>query len=182
VPAFIYLYRHAAVDFDNSKRIAFRDFRAAVDTYNTAPLIPFEPPQAIPDCKFILTSTLRRSPDTAMHIFGFMDTNDHMFREAELPDLPKLPFRAKPKTLFVIARILWLLGRRKNCESRDRFYARVEKAAKLLIRCTNDHRCIALIGHGVFNHHLSRALRKHNFTQRCKPAQKYGTYTLFIAP
>ena len=181
VSAQIYLYRHAAVDFDNTERVAFRDFRALVDAYNAAPLVAFLPTQPTPRCDYIFTSSLRRSPDTAMEVFGFMDVNDPVFREAELPDLPALPFSAKPKTLFAISRVLWFLGRRKNCESRDRFFARVDRAAKLMVRATGDHPCVALIGHGVLNHFMSRALRKHNFRSDKPLSRSYGHYTLFAS-
>jgi broad specificity phosphatase PhoE len=182
VPAHIYLYRHAAVDFDNTKRVAFRDFRATVDAYNAAPLVAFLPAQPVPRCDFIMTSTLRRSPDSAMELFGYLDVNDTVFREAELPDLPALPFRAKPKTLFAIARILWFFGRRKNCESRDRFYARVDRAAQLIVRVTGEHPCVVVVGHGVLNHFLSRALHKHQFKSQKPRARGYGMYTLFVGP
>lgn len=182
MPAHLYLYRHAAVDFDTTGRVAFRDFRALVDAYNAAPLVNFLPQQPVPRCDFIITSSLRRSPDTAMEIFGYMDVHDGVFREAELPDLPNLPFRAKPKTLFALARILWFLGRRKNCESRDRFYARVDRAAMLIVRASDEHPCIALIGHGVMNHFLKRALRKHKFEPQRNPSRAHGEFTLLIGP
>jgi broad specificity phosphatase PhoE len=179
VPAHIYLYRHASVDFDDSKRISTRDFRAAVAAYNSAPLAPFTPPQTMPTCDFVIASTLKRSADTAMHIFGFIDTTGEPFCEAELPDLPMLPFRAKPSTFFAIARVLWFLGRRKNCESRDKFFARVEKAAHLLVRASGDYQSVALIGHGVFNHFLARELRRQHIYPKGRSTRARGAYSLF---
>jgi len=175
----IYLYRHAEVVFDNVTRLPMTQFRIATDLYNTSPIGPYEPPQPVPPCDYVVTSNLRRSPETAMDIFGFMDVNDPLFREADLPDLPHWPFKARPSTLFTIARLFWFLGRSVNCESKRQFRDRVDRAADTLIHAAGNHQAVALIGHGWFNRALVKALQNKGFTPEVPPKHAHGTYTLF---
>lgn len=178
----IYIYRHADVNFDKACRIAMSDFRIATDLYNTAPIAPFEPSQPVPKCDYVVTSNLRRSPETAMDVFGFMDVSDRMFREAELPDMPNWPIKARPTTYFALARVLWMLGRSKNCESRSEFNKRTDAAADALIRATQDNEAVGFIGHGWFNRALVKPLRRRGFTANEAPRHIHGTFTLFTGP
>lgn len=174
----IYIYRHAAVAFDNSTRIPASAFNAATTLYNTAPVAPFEPAQPVPNCDYVVASTLPRSHDTAMDLFGAIDVSDTLFREAELPDLPRWPFEAKPTTLFAISRVLWLGGRSTNCETKAAFKVRVAKSADLLVRAAHDHVSVGFVGHGFFNRYLLKALQIRGFTPQDRPSHTHGTYTL----
>ena len=175
----IYVYRHADVVFDAVTRVPMSDFRIATDLYNTAPIGQFLPPQPIPNCDYVVTSNLRRSPETAIDLFGFMDVSDRTFREAELPDMPHWSFKAKPTTFFKLARLLWLLGRSVNCESRTKFNVRVENAADILIRAAGEHKAVGFIGHGWFNRSLVKALQRKGFSPQEPPQHIHGTYTLY---
>lgn len=178
----IYMYRHAHVLFDNSQRLPMSDFRIATDLYNTAPLAPYLPPQPIPPCDYVITSALRRSADTAIDLFGFIDINDVMFREADLPDLPNWPIKARPTTFFAIARLFWFFGWTKNCETKRAFLKRSELAAGHLIRAAQDYGNVAFVGHGWFNRALSRVLVARDFHPATKPQHLHGNYTLFEGP
>ena len=114
-----------------------------------------------------------------MDIFGFVDVSDPLFREAELPDLPAWALTARPTTYFAIARVLWMLGRKRNCESRTDFHKRVDAAASLLIRAANDHAAVAFIGHGWFNRALAKSLQTKGFAPTQPPQHAHGTFTLF---
>lgn len=178
----IYIYRHASVAFENSARIPAATFRTAVERYDTAPIAPFDPPQPIPHCDFVIASSLSRSCDTALNLFGVIDVSDPLFREAELPDIPPWPIRAKPTTLFAIARILWMFGRGKKCESKATFNARVVRAVDFLLRAARDHGTIGFIGHGLLNRYLVKALLNTGFTIQNNHSHEHGTYTLLTKP
>lgn len=178
----IYVYRHADVSFDDTRRIPMSEFRIATDLYNTAPIAPFEPPQPVPKCDYVITSNLRRSPETAIDVFGFMDVSDRIFREAELPDMPCWPIKTKPTTLFALARVLWMLGRTKNCESKSEFKNRVTAAADILIRAAHHHEAVGFVGHGWFNRSLVKALCHAGFVPSEPPKHIHGTFTLYTQP
>ena len=178
----IYMYRHAAVAFDNSERITATAFRTATNLYDTAPIAQFESPHPVPQCDFVIASSLRRSRETALSLFGAMDVSDDLFREAELPEMPLWPFRAKPTTFFAIARIFWLLGRSTDCETQPAFDTRVARAADILERAAQDHEVVGFIGHGFLNRYLLKALRIRGFSPQGRTTHEHGTYTLLTKP
>lgn len=176
MPTQIYLYRHAPVHFDNA-RIPASKFRDAVTRYDHDPVAPTNPSPI--HCRTVLTSNLRRSHDTAIALFGRVDMASPLLREAALPDLPRVPISAKPTTFFAIARVLWLLGRKTQCEGVTAFRNRVADAADLVMRTAQDHGPICVVGHGIMNRALAKALVKHGFVAATPPRYSHGTYTLF---
>jgi len=89
----ITLYRHGKVAFDDWQWATAGQFRALVTAYNSQ-LIRLRHDLArevVPE--IIVASTLSRSRQSAEALFGRYDIALDMFREAELPDMPALPFR-----------------------------------------------------------------------------------------
>ena len=128
----ILIYRHGRVRQTDISSFVWGHIAEAVLAYNSAPIEGGLSKEAEPFANLNVTSTLRRSIDTAGQMFGRVDLIDPLFREAELPDLPNLPLMLRPSHWFAIARLYWLLGAYRNCEIQQLFLCRVANASRRL--------------------------------------------------
>ena len=170
----ILIYRYGRVQQAEMNTIGPHQIAEAVRAYNSAPIEGGFSKEAEPFPNLIVTSTLRRSIDTADQLFGRVDLTDQLFREAELPDLLKLPLKLRPSHWFVVARLYWLLGADRNCESQRLFRSRVTKAARRLDDLAREHGSVALIGHGILNQYVARELLKLGYDGPRRPHWRYG--------
>lgn len=179
-PPEIIIYRHGRVLETNTARIQSHHITAAVERYNIAPIEDLFPDDTGFDPNLVIASHLTRSIDTAMQLFGRVDIKDRVFREAELPDLVLLPLKLKPKHWFVVARICWLMGAERNCESIALFRNRVRQAAMRLHEFANQHERVAFVGHGVFNRYLARELQSLGYLSLKKLDWSHGRANRFF--
>lgn len=170
----ILIYRHGRVQRAEISSVGSHHIAKAVLAYDSAAIDSGLSKEAEPFPNLIVTSTLRRSIDTAGQLFGRVDLTDQLFREAELPDLPKLPLKLRPSHWFVVARLYWLLGADRNCESQGLFRSRVAKAARRLDGLAREHGSVALIGHGILNRYVVRELLKLGYNGPRRPPWRYG--------
>lgn len=170
--------RHGRVNQSGKSWIKPRELRAHITGYNSAPIMP--PPADLPplcDTPFILCSMLRRSTDSAALRFGRHDHIDALFNEAGLPDIPLPPLPAT--VLMLLARISWFLGRDKGCESYAALKNRAQEAALALIKTSEDHKCVVLVGHGILNRSIAKYLLKAGYSGPKRPASKHWACTAY---
>jgi hypothetical protein len=109
--------------------------------------------------QFIVCSNLKRSIHSAK-IIGYQSPHlvDAVFREAELPTI-QIPFiRLTPHQWSMVFRGFWFIGVSTDIEPLAAFKQRVSSAAEQLIKSAEKHDSVLLIGHGVINRFISKAL------------------------
>lgn len=184
----IVLVRHGKPDID------IKDIRAAqladwVQQYNSADLLPGStPPTALLDLAqhgVILCSDLKRSQQSAQRILeqhrGIEQrlTGHSIYREI---DLPKLHFPSpnfSPATWVVVFRLLWLLGLSRQCESFFAAKKRAQFAGRQLELAAQQHGSVMLVGHGLFNRFIAKALRQRNWLGPTHTGSLHWDYAVF---
>lgn len=146
---------------------------------------PSESVKIISRVSLVFTSDLKRSIQSA----HFLDSSSHIisdpvFREVELPSpmLKLWNLKLNPRTWTVILRALWFLGYSRNCESYKCAKNRAIKAAEVLIKSTEEHHLVALVGHGFFNMMIAKELQSKGWIGRRNTNSKHWkctTYSLF---
>ncbi len=135
-----------------------------IDAYNAAGVKDSVSPPVLEMIKnsshrFIVCSDLKRSIHSAK-IIGYQSPHlvDAVFREAELPTI-QIPFiRLTPHQWSMVFRGLWFIGVSTDIEPLAAFKQRVSSAAEQLIKSAEKYDSVLLIGHGVVNRFISKAL------------------------
>ncbi len=171
----IILIRHGRPSQPRSTWITTNEFNAWVLGYEDSGLMGnAQPPQGLNEtvqrCTLFVTSDLRRAVESAGQVGSDRQDriSDPLFREVGVPILP-LPFLRLPAVCWLYSfRILWLFGYTAGCESYAEAKARATCCAEKLVELAQRHGAIALIGHGLTNILIGRALtaRKWCLTER----------------
>jgi broad specificity phosphatase PhoE len=162
----ITLVRHGRPLVDEDSRIRGRDFDGWVAGFDQAPLDPALPPPpslvaqaAAAHC--IVTSTLRRSLESAALLApGRPLLTEPLFVEAGMPAAMPGNLAIRPKHWDVLSRIVWILGWSKGTESWPAARGRARLAAERLDELARKHGSVLLVGHGMLNLLIQRALRQ----------------------
>lgn len=175
----IALYRHGKVAFDEWSWAPARAFRAMVVTYDTQPiLVPFTAPKG-DTVDVVVASCRARSQRSAQVLFGSFDHASEMFREAELPGLPSLPFALPAVFWFLLARLMWRFGLGAGCERYGAFRARAGRAAEVLIDHARAGASVALVGHVVLNQAVASELRRRGYHGPKRPNRRHWSVSLY---
>lgn len=181
----ILLIRHGIPSCDHSTKIRGCDFAEWVARYDCAPLDRNIPPPAelrsrLSTIPYLVTSSLRRSIESAMLIGEGKPVASHsLFDEAGIPTA--IPFRLSllPSHWDALARAAWMVGwSPHNVESFRAAKARAIRAAAELEAFSREHGTVALVGHGMLNTLISRALRRSGWTGRGSPRMYWGNVVL----
>ncbi|MGX1901786.1 broad specificity phosphatase PhoE [Thermolongibacillus altinsuensis] len=127
--------------------------------------IPMATREKARDASILFVSPLLRSRHSAELLCPSCPIEQSaLFSEVPLPDPPKWLKGKYPLFLwFLIMRFLWLIG--FGDEPYIKAKQRAKQAAETLVNhAANGH--VVVIGHGLFNHLLSKSLRKHGFYAR----------------
>lgn len=176
----ITLYRHGKVSFDNWKWSGSRHFRQLVQQYDTQPLSErVNPNNKSIEGAFVVSSTLRRSKESALELFGRIDLSSDLFREAELPNIwPNLP--PSPAVVwFAAARCFWRLGYACGCETYSEFCDRAELATQNLIDLSEKQGKVVLVGHAFVNQFIGKNLIKAGFNGPSSPSRTHMSGTVY---
>lgn len=160
----IILVRHGRPDLATRGMLSCSGFRQWCEDYDQAGVV--EDPD-MPDAirKLLHTgethcSDLPRAIDSARALGASSLCINPLFREAGLPVLI-LPLVRLPVGMWLIlARLLWMLGYQRHCESGPDFDARVDEAARLLQQAVEQQGLVVLVGHGFFLHRLAARLTR----------------------
>jgi broad specificity phosphatase PhoE len=106
----------------------------------------------------IVTSTLRRSLESAALLApGRPVVSELLFVEAGMPTAD--PEAIRPRRWDVFSRIAWMLGWSQGRESWPAARRRANHAAARLTELAREHGSVLLVGHGMLNLLIQRALR-----------------------
>lgn len=179
----ITLVRHGPVCFDSRAWAQSSALRRLIGEYDTAPLRTGPVPAiAVDPDALIVCSDLRRSTASALAVFGRFDVSDSIFREADLPDLPRLGVSMPPAVLFAVARVLWIMGRTQGGELRTEFTHRCAEATGVLIRHHAEGKDVVLMGHGILNRGIAKHLRQRGFEGPRPPGASHWSVARFHPP
>ena len=179
----IVLVRHGQPDIGAWPWLSRQDFANWIAAYNHAPLTSLAPAPSLHAAlnqPFVVCSDLRRSRDSAAAL-GFVPQQvDALYREAELPVLawrgPRLPLGV----WLLACRLSWLLGYSPHVEPRAALQQRANLAAAQLIATAQQHGQVVLLGHGILNTFIAKALAQKGWHSP-HPAPKkhwhFSTYT-----
>ena len=166
----ILLVRHGKVMRDHVAPIRGNEFRAWAQSYGEASLDDnSKPPQTLIDqvaaTKLIATSTLRRSIESAALLApGRPVISEPDFNEAGVPTGFTSPLRLRPERWDVLARTAWFFGWSAGAESFRAATKRAEKAADKLVTLVAEQGAVTLVGHGMLNTLIGRALRQRGWS------------------
>ncbi|PLT28249.1 histidine phosphatase family protein [Peribacillus deserti] len=183
----ITLVRHGKSMWLENKPMLYKEFRNWVEQYDhngvlQADFFPLETIEKIAAAHVVLTSTLKRSRHSAAFLNpAVKPMSDSLFRETELPVPLKSVFRLKlnPSIWAVVFRCLWFAGYSDRCESLADAKTRASEAAAILIRYSEQHGSIVLVGHGFFNMLIAKELLKRGWKGKRKPSSKHWHSTTY---
>jgi len=180
----IILARHAKVKIDNPL-IYSSQMQKWIETYNYAPIdeteISHELQVLVENADILLTSKLSRTNET-LKVFGKEPNYSHViFNEAELPYSDLTLFRMPAKFWTVFFRAAWLLGYRSNSESYTEAKIRAGVAVDKLIEFSKQHKTVLLVGHGVMNRLIIKALQKRGVVLKEKTGDGNLSYSVLEA-
>jgi len=180
----ITLIRHAKVDMDNTQKMDAASLKNWVKAYDMANIHTdsFPTQETITVAKsadIILTSSLRRTVESAKVLGVDIYESIAVFNEAKIPDV-NIPFvKFKPKTWLVILRVLLLFGLGKKDASLCVSKQQAKDASKRLLELSSKHDSVVLVGHGGMNWLLRKELMKEGWCLEPKPSNKnWGVTTL----
>ena len=179
----IILIRHAKVDIDSNQKIDATSLKNWVKSYDIANIHIDSLPQqetidVVKSADIVITSTLRRTIDSAKVLDTNIFESNPMFNEAKIPDV-KIPFlKLKPKTWLTILRVLLLLGLGKKDTSLKASKLQAKKAIERLLELSNEYENIVLVGHGGMNWLLRKELMKEGWSLEPDTSNKNWGITL----
>lgn len=183
------LIRHGRPAADLTTRITGHEFAAWLAAYDQAGLDPAPPPpdalaHCLTDCRLLLTSPTRRARESAHQLASELASQLGLKLgpevspdavEVPLPASISWPFPARPTTLVVIARILWVLRVAHAKESATLARLRAQRLARHLNACSAEADHVALVGHGYMHIFTRRALE--NLGWKRVRAQGHGYWS-----
>ncbi len=179
------LIRHAKVDLESSQKIDASALREWVKAYDTAPIIktnlpPQETLKAIKNAQIILTSSLRRTHDTADLLSAEISEQSALFDEVALPsvDIPFLKLR--PKSWLILLKVLLIFGIGKRDNSLKASTQQAQRATNHLLSLAQTYDHIALIGHGGMNYLIGKALQKRGWRREGRVSHENLGVTRYV--
>lgn len=178
----IVLVRHGKPQRNNAK-IRASQMQDWVQQYNSAALASeTNPPAALMEIarhsEFIISSDLKRSRQSAQMLGDTVDQGHAIYREIDLPHLRFPSPRLSPATWVAVFRLLWLLGVSLQCESFRGAKKRAQFAANQLEQAAQQHHTVILVGHGLFNRFIAKALVKQNWHGTSHSGSRYWDYVV----
>lgn len=175
----IIFVRHGKPDCPTPPRLSQREVAAWLREYGRSG-IAAEPPSsdacraAVQSARVVLSSTLRRSSESAAVLAGDRVTAHALFTEASLA-IPTVGLALSPSLWTVIGRLTWLMGA-ASAENLSATRQRAEQAAAFLL-AEAENGPVAVIAHGWINRMIAQALCKRGMRVVEKTGSRYWSYT-----
>ena len=160
------IYRHAEPVVSADEIIPGRDFPLWVQRYNKSGILPVNISR--PKEKVVYTSNLPRSIETG-YAAGEKINVTSLLREAEIPLIRFPSLNLKAKKWLYAARILWLSGFDRNCESYSNAKKRAGQVVNMFKTLGRNERRIVAVGHGFINQLIAKELLRGGWTLKQSP-------------
>ncbi len=182
-PGAITLVRHGEPDLSRRVLLDWRGYEEWWAKYEAAGLLAGQtPPHCLDkyarDARYIYSSTIRRSIETAQAICGKRSFEQlEMLVEAPLPP-PHLPtwIRLSPKSWGwgTVSRLWWWYTDNHNApETRRQAVERAKKAADFLAEKAREGGDVLVLAHGYFNLMISLELKKMGYIKTVEQGFQY---------
>ena len=155
------LYRHAEPVVSADEIISGRDFPLWIKRYNESDILPID--KSRPEEKIVYTSNLLRSIETGYAIGKKINVTS-LLREAEIPLIQFPSKNLKAKVWLSIARVLWIAGVSKDCESFEEAKSRAGKVVHMFKTPVPNEQRIVAVGHGFMNRLIKKELIRRGWT------------------
>ena len=157
----VIIIRHGPVAYDWERTYSSCEFDKACTQYDKAPIMRMSYDIPVFNLKRVYVSTLPRSRDTAIEIFG---NKDFICTElvSEVPLGSSFDCRMELPLWFwnITGRVQWFLNSNRQAESRKETKARASKFVELL---NNDDCESVVVTPGFYMHTLGREVRTAGF-------------------
>lgn len=179
----ITLLRHGRPGFNLAGYARAGELPGIAASYDAAGVMG-EPPadvvRIVNDHGAVVCSDLQRSLESAKAL-GIEDIHsvDALFREAALPHFDNGSLRLPVGAWVAMLRVLWLFGFSRNGESFGKAKSRATDAAQRLIQLAHEHESVVLVGHGLMNHLIARALISSQWQGPAWPGSGYWGYGVY---
>jgi broad specificity phosphatase PhoE len=118
----------------------------------------------------VVSSTLRRTIDSLELLEVEIDEKSRLFNEAAIPMLNGRFVKLKPVHWLVLFRLLSLMGIGRWASTLRKSRAEAQKAAERLSELSAEHDYIVLMGHGVTNWLIRKAMLKKGWRRESREA------------
>lgn len=162
----LFLYRHAEPVVSADEIISGRDFPLWVQKYNESDILPIN--KSCAKEKVIYTSNLLRSIETG-YFLGEKINITSLLREAEIPLIKFPAVNLKTKLWLFVARMLWLAGVNKNCESFAEAKSRAGQMVHMFGSIRYNEQRIVAVGHGFMNRLIKKELLRRGWKLKQSP-------------
>ena len=179
--------RHGVPACDHRTPIRGRDLARWTRQYDAAPLdLSSVPPAALrtraATMRCVVTSTLRRSIDSAALLAPERSVlREALFDEVGIPTAISLPVAMRAVYWGNVARVAWAFGWSPGTETLRAAITRAEQAADRLVTLARTHGSVMLVGHGMLNSLINRALRQRGWIGAGPPRKYWGCVALEYA-
>lgn len=182
----IVLVRHGKPQKDNA-RIHASELLDWVQQYNSADLdTSLKPPAQLlelaANSESIISSDLKRSQQSASMLAEVQDPGHSIYREIDLPKLRFPSPKLSASSWVALFRVLWFLGLSPRCESFRGVKKRAQFAANQLQQLAQQQGTVMLVGHGLFNRFIAKALSAQGWHGPSSLGSRYWDYSVFKKP
>ena len=162
----ITLIRHAKVNYNYKQQYRHYEFDKACAEYDYSPIFDDKGDAQFNTANVVYVSSLKRTHDTARLILPDKEYIEcKLFDEVPIKAFASLPFAVSTKLWFIIGRLQWFFGMRKQPESRQQTKNRAQQAADVL---ESEKEMVTLICHGLFMRVLVSVLKKRGYLLKGK--------------
>lgn len=174
----IVLLRHGEPNVPTTGRILADELARWIDIYNASGIKPESYPSIevlciARDCNAVVCSDLPRCIESAATLGVVSQYIDPEFRELCLPHGHFPWLRLTAQIWAICFRLLWFLGYSSQCESFAQARRRAENAAHRLEEIAAHQGSVLLLGHGMLNRYIARALIKQGWSGSKYPSDEY---------
>lgn len=184
--------RHGPSCCKSQGRCSVKQFKEWVKSYDEMgilqePVVPLDTIRKCQDSSVIITSSLVRAVESTRVLLSGIEKKtiqSKMFREAELPIIDGIPsfIRLKPSCWAFLFRFLWMAGYGGKKETFRQARRRAEKASGTLMEYARIHGKVVVVGHGIFNRMVAKALIKKGWQGEYPPGRHHFCCTTYVQP
>jgi len=176
--------RHTKVLIENRKIYANELKEAIENEYNLASIDTniknyHELLDITNNCNYFISSGLSRSIDTLTLLGKKADYIDKIFTEIEFPYTTKKIMKLSLFTWAFLFRLAWIIGFSGGSKSYKESKIEALEASKILITLARKKNCVMLVGHGLKNRLIAKALKRQGWIESRKMKMNNLDYGIF---
>ncbi|WP_434585364.1 histidine phosphatase family protein [Klebsiella sp. R390] len=174
----IILMRHGKPSFIGNSKVTSREMTDWITQYNLSEIGRDTPPESSVALAFsalcVISSPLPRAISSLNALGCHTGLTDDIFREADLPVYCIPGMRLYPAHWAILFRIMWFCGMFREVGSLAMAKRRARQAADILIDLVHKNNGpVLLMGHGIMNRLIARALMSKGWKEHRRAGNAY---------